>query len=85
MSYDKYRYEREKTIKKERRAERAVGAKRVQVSARAAHLEGSSQELGRRGRTLQLRYYRERREAIDRNIRELFAAKSLFSSERGEL
>ncbi|TPW02779.1 MAG: hypothetical protein FD129_3147, partial [bacterium] len=42
------------------------------------------QELGRRGRTLRLRYYRERREAIDRNIRELFAAKSLFSSERGE-
>ena len=56
----------------------------AELSARAAHLEGSSQELGRRGRSLRQRYFRERREAIDRNIRELFAAKSLFSSERGE-
>lgn len=37
MSYDKYRYEQEKKIKKERQAQRAAGSKQVQVSARSAH------------------------------------------------
>ena len=52
----------------------------AELAARAAHLEGSSQELKRRGQKLLLRYFRERREVIDRNIRELFAAKSLYGS-----
>ncbi|MFH1246228.1 MAG: translation initiation factor IF-3 [Candidatus Liptonbacteria bacterium] len=36
MSYDKFRYEREKAYKKERLAQKAGGVKRVQLSARAA-------------------------------------------------
>jgi len=36
MSFDKYRYEREKAEKKERLAQKAGGVKRVQLSARAA-------------------------------------------------
>lgn len=36
MSFDKYRYERGKAEKKERRAERVGGVKRVQISVRAA-------------------------------------------------
>ena len=37
MSFDKYRYEREKADKKERVAQKAAGVKRVQISVRAAH------------------------------------------------
>lgn len=36
MSYDKFRYEEEKRIKKERLAQKSVGMKTVQISARAA-------------------------------------------------
>lgn len=36
MSYDKYRYEEEKRIKKERLAQKTGGPKQVQISARAA-------------------------------------------------
>ncbi|MDE2226538.1 MAG: translation initiation factor IF-3 [Patescibacteria group bacterium] len=36
MSYDKYRYEREKQEKKERMAQKTSGPKQVQISARAA-------------------------------------------------
>ncbi len=36
MSYDKYRYEEEKRIKKERLAQKGGGVKQVQISARAA-------------------------------------------------
>ena len=36
MSYDKYRYEREKAEKRERQAQKTVGLKQVQISARAA-------------------------------------------------
>lgn len=36
MSYDKYRYEEEKRIKKERVAQKSVGVKQVQISVRAA-------------------------------------------------
>lgn len=36
MSYDKYRYEREKAEKKERKAHKFAEMKRVQISARAA-------------------------------------------------
>jgi translation initiation factor IF-3 len=36
MSYDKFRYEEEKRLKKERLAQKSVGMKTVQISARAA-------------------------------------------------
>jgi translation initiation factor IF-3 len=36
MSYDKFRYEEEKRIKKERLAQKGGGVKQVQISARAA-------------------------------------------------
>lgn len=36
MSFDKYRYQREKEVKKERLARRHTGLKQVQISARAA-------------------------------------------------
>lgn len=36
MSYDKFRYEREKALKKERVAQKTLGLKQVQISARAA-------------------------------------------------
>jgi len=36
MSYDKFRYEEEKRIKKERLAQKSAAMKRVQISARAA-------------------------------------------------
>lgn len=36
MNYDKYRYEREKAEKKERRALKTASVKRVQISVRAA-------------------------------------------------
>lgn len=36
MSYDKYRYEEEKRMKKERLAQKSVGMKHVQITARAA-------------------------------------------------
>lgn len=36
MSYDKYRYIKEKELKKERRAQKTVGLKHVQISAREA-------------------------------------------------
>ena len=50
----------------------------AELAARSVHLEGSSQELQRRGKKLQLRYFRERHEVIDRSMRELFAAKAIF-------
>ena len=36
MSYDKFRYEEEKRIKKERLSQKSVGMKHVQITARAA-------------------------------------------------
>ena len=36
MSYDKYRYLKEKELKKERRAQKTVGLKHIQISAREA-------------------------------------------------
>ena len=50
----------------------------AELAARAVHLEGSSQELQSRGQTLKRKYFRLRHEAIDANMRELFAARSLF-------
>lgn len=37
MSFDKYRYERDKAQKKERIAQKSAGLKHIQISARAAH------------------------------------------------
>ena len=37
MSFDKYRYEREKAEKKERHAQKGVGLKQIQIGARSAH------------------------------------------------
>lgn len=50
----------------------------AELGARAMHLEGSSQELQRRGRTLRLQYFKKRHELIDASMRELFAARSLY-------
>ncbi len=50
----------------------------AELAARSVHLEGSAQELQRRGNQLQRRYFRERREVIDRNMRELFAARATY-------
>jgi F0F1-type ATP synthase gamma subunit len=57
----------------------------AELAARAVHLEGSSQELQRRRQKLWMRYFRERHEVIDRNLRELFAARSLFGSAAEEI
>jgi F0F1-type ATP synthase gamma subunit len=53
-------------------------ARLAEFGARAAHLEGSTQELQRRKGRLMRRYFRERREVIDRGMRELFAARAIF-------
>jgi len=50
----------------------------AELAARSVHLEGSSQELQQRVRKFRMRYFRRRRELIDANMRELFAARSLF-------
>jgi F0F1-type ATP synthase gamma subunit len=50
----------------------------AEMAARAVHLEGSSQELQRRGHKLKQQYFRKRHEIIDSNMRELFAARSLY-------
>lgn len=52
----------------------------AELAARSMHLEGSAQELTRRGQKLKLKYFRERHEVIDRSMRELFAARSLYGS-----
>ncbi len=55
-------------------------ARLAELAARSTHLEGSSQELAHRGYMLRLKYFRQRRESIDRNIRELFSARSLYQN-----
>jgi len=51
----------------------------AELAARFIHLEESSQKLERLNKTLRLQYFRIRHELIDRNMRELFAARSLYS------
>jgi F-type H+-transporting ATPase subunit gamma len=53
-------------------------ARLAELSARSVHLEGSTQELQRRRHKLMRKYFRERKEIIDRSMRELFAARSLY-------
>jgi F0F1-type ATP synthase gamma subunit len=50
----------------------------AELAARAVHLEGSYQELLRRGKKLKLQYLRARHEVIDRSIREVCAAQLLY-------
>jgi len=50
----------------------------AELAARSVHLEGSSQELQQRVRKFRQSYFRRRRELIDANMRELFAARSSF-------
>ncbi len=52
----------------------------AELAARSIHLEGSCQELERRGQRLHLRYFRERHEVIDRSMRELFAGRAVHGS-----
>ena len=50
----------------------------AELAARTVHLEGSYQELLRRGKKLKLQYFRARHEMIDRSIREVCAAQLLY-------
>ncbi|MBI3011394.1 MAG: F0F1 ATP synthase subunit gamma [Candidatus Omnitrophica bacterium] len=50
----------------------------AELAARAVHLEGSYQELVRRGKKLRQEYFRARHEIIDRSMREIFAAQLLY-------
>jgi len=50
----------------------------AELAARFVHLEESSQKLQKLNKTLKLEYFRIRHELVDRNMRELFAARSLF-------
>lgn len=49
----------------------------AEMAARAVHLEGSFQELIRRGKKLKHQYLRARHEVIDRSIREVCVAQML--------
>ncbi|MBI4323135.1 MAG: F0F1 ATP synthase subunit gamma [Candidatus Omnitrophica bacterium] len=56
----------------------------AELAARAVHLEGSYQELLRRGKKLKLQYFRARHEVIDRSIREVCAAQLLYGQTHGD-
>ena len=51
-----------------------------EFAARFVHLEESSQKLKKINKKTQLEYFRVRHELIDRNMRELFAARLLYAS-----
>ena len=51
----------------------------AELSARAVHLEGSTQELQREGKKLRQQYFRKRHELIDSSMRELFAARVIYA------
>ncbi|MFC1631220.1 F0F1 ATP synthase subunit gamma [Candidatus Omnitrophota bacterium] len=51
----------------------------AELAARFVHLEESSQKLQDLNQKLRLEYFRIRHELVDRNMRELFAARALFS------
>lgn len=50
----------------------------AELSARFVHLEDSKTKIEQLNRQLKLQYFRQRHEFIDRNIRELFAARLAF-------
>ena len=56
----------------------SVLSRLAEFAARFVHLEGSSQRLKEMDKTLRLQYFRVRHEMIDRNMRELFAARLLY-------
>jgi F0F1-type ATP synthase gamma subunit len=51
----------------------------AEFAARFVHLEESIQRLKDLDKKLRLQYFRARHELIDRNMRELFAARSLYA------
>ena len=52
----------------------------AEFAARFVHLEESAQKLKEMDGKIRLQYFRVRHELIDRNMRELFAARALFGS-----
>ena len=52
----------------------------AEFAARFVHLEESAQKLKEMDTKIRLQYFRVRHELIDRNMRELFAARALFMS-----
>jgi F0F1-type ATP synthase gamma subunit len=52
----------------------------AEFSARFVHLEESNQKLKEVDKKTRLEYFRVRHELIDRNMRELFAARLLYAS-----
>ncbi len=53
----------------------------AELSARFIHLESSSQKLKDIEKQLRLSYFRVRHEIIDKGMREIFAARSVYASE----
>ncbi len=53
-------------------------ARLAELSARFIHLESSKTKIEQMNRELKLQYFRQRHELIDRNMRELFAARLAF-------
>lgn len=53
-------------------------ARLAELSARFVHLEDSKTKIEQLNKQLRLQYFRQRHEIIDRNIRELFAARLAF-------
>jgi len=52
----------------------------AELSARFVHLEGSSQKIKELEKKLQLVYFRVRHELIDKSMREIFSARSLYAA-----
>ncbi len=50
----------------------------AELSARYVHLENSKTKIDQLNKELKLQYFRQRHELIDRNMRELFAARMAF-------
>lgn len=61
-------------------AEIFIFSKLAEYAARFAHLERSAQRLKEMDQKLKLQYFRIRHEIIDRNMRELFAARQIYAS-----
>ncbi len=53
-------------------------ARLAEFSARFAHLESSKTKIEQLNKDLRLQYFRQRHEIIDKNMRELFAARLVF-------
>ena len=53
-------------------------ARLAELSARFTHLESSKTKIEQQNKELKLQYFRQRHELIDKNMRELFAARLAF-------